>query len=301
MHRRTILGLTVILLALAGCGKKQPEPQIQIPIPKAVPIPTGPQEGTLEWAVKGEWRAEADKARDPARHPAQTLQFCGLAPKESVLEIWPGGGWYTQILAPWIKENDGQYTAALIDPDISENAAALNRSFKRKFEDEDRYGPINTIVLSATSGSLVPPDSVDLILTFRNVHSWLAQGMAAKAFADFYAALKPGGTFCVVEHRLPDAREQDPLASSGYVQRTLVKALAKDAGFVFDGQNNVNANPKDTADHPFGVWTLPPVRRSAAPGKAPDPAFNRQRYDDIGESDRMTLRFSKPLPPKSGE
>jgi len=217
------------------------------------------------------------------------------------LEVWPGGGWYTQILAPWIKENDGQYTAALIDPDVSDKAAALNRAFLRKFADKDRYGPTNTTVLSATSSSLVPPDSVDLILTFRNVHSWLAQGMGAKAFADFYAALKPGGHFCVVEHRLPDAREQDPLASSGYVQQSLVKALATDAGFVFEGQSNVNANPKDTADHPFGVWTLPPVRRSAAPGDTPDPAFNRQRYDEIGESDRMTLRFSKPLPSKSGE
>ncbi|PHS28146.1 MAG: methyltransferase [Robiginitomaculum sp.] len=301
MDQRIGFGLAAILFALSGCEKSEPNPQIQIPIPKAAPIPTGPEIGTLEWAVKGEWRSDTDKARNAWRHPLKTLQFCGLAPKQSVLEVWPGGGWYTQILAPWVKENEGQYRAARIDPDISDNAAALNRSFKRKFEDKDLYGSINTTVLSATSGPLVPPDSVDLILTFRNVHSWLAQGMAAKAFNDFYAALKPGGSFCVVEHRLPDAREQDPLASSGYVQRTLVKALAKDAGFIFDGQSDVNANPKDTADHPFGVWTLAPVRRNAAPGEDPDLAFNRQRYDDIGESDRMTLRFSKPLPPKSGE
>ena len=295
---RTVLASGVLALALSGCKDPEPKTVVQVPIPEAVPIPPGPTVGTLEWAVKGEWRSEKDKTRNSWRHPVKTLEFCGLAPGQKVLEIWPGGGWYTQILAPWIKENGGQYSAALLDPAMSDQARMLSQSFKRAFGDEDRYGLIKTSVFSATSDKIAPKDSMDLVLTFRNVHSWMAQGMATKAFADFYASLKPGAVLCVVEHRLPDAREQDPLASSGYVQRSLVKALAKDAGFVFDGQSEVNANPRDTADHPFGVWTLPPVRRNAAPGDTPDPAFNRQRYDDIGESDRMTLRFRKPETPK---
>ncbi len=296
---RTVLTSGMLVLALVGCKDPKPKNVAQVPIPEAAPIPPGPPVGTLEWAVNGEWRSEKDKARNKWRHPIKTLEFCGLAPGQKVLEIWPGGGWYTQILAPWIKENGGQYRAALLDPATSDQARMLSQSFKRAFGEEDRYGPIKTSVFSATSEKLAPDNSMDLVLTFRNVHSWMAQGMATKAFADFYAALKPGGVLCVVEHRLPDAREQDPLASSGYVQRSLVKALAKDAGFVFEAQSDINANPKDTADHPFGVWTLPPVRRSAPPGETPDPAFNRQHFDDIGESDRMTLRFRKPNSPNT--
>jgi predicted methyltransferase len=294
MRVQLAFGLTALLVLLAGCKDPAAEQKVQIPIPDAAPLPTGPAIGTLEWAVDGAWRPTRDKARNPYRHPIKTLQFCGLAPNQNVLEVWPGGGWYTQILAPWLKENNGQYAAALLDPASSSRAQRLNASFKRAFSDTERYGEVTTRILGKKSGPLAPQDSLDLVLTFRNVHSWMAQGMAGKAFSDFYAALKPGGTLCVVEHQLPDAYEQDPLAASGYVQRALVKAMAKEAGFVFDAQSNVNANAKDNADHPFGVWTLPPVRRSAPAGETPDPNFDRQKYDAIGESNRMTLRFRKP-------
>lgn len=295
---RPLLGLAAVMVLVAGCTQPEPGTTKEIPIPDAPPPPSGPAIGTLEWAVMGDWRSDRDKARNIYRHPIKTLEFCGLAPGQNVLEIWPGGGWYTQILAPWLKQNGGHYGAALLDPKASERAKTLNTSFIRAYGDKERYGTITTSGLGKNTGALAPRNSVDLVLTFRNVHSWLAQGMGARVFADFYTALKPGGSLCVVEHHLPDAREQDPLASTGYVQRSLVKALAKEAGFVFAAQSDVNANPKDTADHPFGVWTLPPVRRSAAPGDTPDPQFDHTKYDAIGESDRMTLRFVKPDKPE---
>ncbi len=294
MHLHTCLGLAAITALLVGCNDPTPLPNAQIPIPEAAPVPTGPVSGSLQWAAEGAWRSPRDVARNQWRHPVETLEFCGLKPTQNVIEVWPGGGWYTQILAPWLKENDGHYSAALLDPDTSERAKMLNASFMRAFGDTERYGEITTRVLSKTSDSLAPKNSVDMVLTFRNVHSWMARGMAAKAFADFYEALKPGGILCVVEHRLPDAREQDPLARSGYVQRTLVRGLAEDVGFTFEAQSDINANPDDTADHPFGVWTLPPVRRSAASGQSPAEDFDRARYDAIGESNRMTVRFRKP-------
>ncbi len=290
-------GVVVFALAAvigAGCSPSEPA-QYSSPITATEPAaPAGPAKGTLEWAASGDWRPERDKARNRFRHPVQTLRFCGLKPGQTVIEAWPGGGWYTQILAPWLKQNGGTYIAALMDPALSAQAQALKQGFMRSFADQDLYGQIHTSILSASAPGIAPPASADLVLTFRNVHSWMARGMAPKAFADFYAALKPGGILCVVEHRLPDSRQQDPLARSGYVQRAFVKDLAKEAGFTFEAQSDINANPKDSADHPFGVWTLPPVRRSAAPGAAPDPDFDRARYDAIGESNRMTLRFRKP-------
>lgn len=294
MSLRNLIGVMAMIAIISGCGAPSAEPEARMAVPPAPVIPEGPAIGTLEWAANGDWRPEKDKARNTARHPEQTLEFCGLEPEQNIVEIWPGGGWYTQVLAPWLKQNNGHYTAALLDPASSERAKMLADGYRRTFADQDRFGTITTSVLSADSGPIAPADETDLVLTFRNVHSWLSRGMGAKAFADFYAALKPGGTLCVIEHNLPDAREQDPLASTGYVRSAFVKAMAAEAGFVFDGQSAVNANPKDTADHPFGVWTLPPVRRSAPSGEQPAADFDRAKYDAIGESDRMTLRFRKP-------
>lgn len=288
--------LALVLLAALGsaCTPSGPAGHSAQSTKSEPAAPSGPAAGTLEWAATGKWRPKRDLARNRFRHPVRTLRFCGLKPGQNVIEAWPGGGWYTQILAPWLNRNGGTYTAALLDPALSQQTQALNQEFLRKFADQSLYGRINTSVLSATSPGIAPPQSADLVLTFRNVHSWMAGAMAPKAFADFYAALKPGGVLCVVEHRLPDSRQQDPLARSGYVQRGFVKALAEKAGFMFAAQSDINANPKDSADHPFGVWTLPPVRRSAPPGKTPAAGFDRNHYDAIGESNRMTLRFRKP-------
>ena len=147
---------------------------------------------------------------------------------------------------------------------------------------------------SAASGPLTAEGTADVVLTFRNIHNWMSGGYTEKFFADAYSALKPGGVLGVVEHRLPSTQAQDPKATSGYVHEDYVKALATAAGFEFVEASEINANPADTADHPFGVWTLPPSKRTAPAGKPADPAFDRTKYDVIGESDRMTLRFVKP-------
>ncbi len=298
MRRFGFVGCLLVLLAACSnpdAVKKPPAQEPQTTVQEPIPAPPpGPAVGSLEWAVAGPWRPQKERDRDIWRHPQDTLKFCGVDPAKTIIEVWPGGGWYTQILAPWVKENGGHYIAAGLDPQSSPRAAALSTQFANRFADADRYGDISFSSLSATSGDLAPPGSADTVLTFRNVHSWMARGMAEKAFADFYKALKPGGTLCVVEHRLPGSRLQDPQARTGYVQEEMVKALAKEAGFTLAAESQINANPKDKADHPFGVWTLPPVRRSAALGAPENPQFDHSPFDAIGESDRMTLRFIKP-------
>lgn len=144
------------------------------------------------------------------------------------------------------------------------------------------------------SGPVAPAGAADMALFLRNIHNWMAAGIAEKAFRDAFAALKPGGILGVEEHRAAPGGLQDPVASTGYVQEAFVRELAKEAGFAFDKASDINANPADTRDHPFGVWTLPPVRRSSPRGQPDDPKFDHARYDAIGESDRMTLRFVKP-------
>ena len=255
----------------------------------------GPEPGTLAWATSGDWRGDR-AARDPWRNPSETLDFFDVDPSGVVVEIWPAGGWYADILAPWVASNDGTYVAAWwpVDPDDERGVAFRERFLARM--DQPTHGEIALAEMGPETGPIVEPGAADAVLTFRNVHSWMARGWAEKAFADFHAALKPGGVLGVVEHRLPATRVQDPRASTGYVQEDYVIALAEEAGFILDASSEINANPDDDADHPFGVWTLAPVARTAPPGEPEDPDFNRAPYDRIGESDRMTLRFIKPLP-----
>ncbi len=230
-------------------------------------------------------RAPENKARDAARHPGDSLQFWGLKPGLTVVEISPGGGYWSEILAPYAKQTGGSYIAAFGRPD---------QTLPAKFADKAVYGDIKYTVFSKDSGALVPAGSADLVLTARNIHNWLwTPGMAEKAMADFHAALKPGGILAVEEHRA-DPRPQKGNADDGYVATATVIALAQKAGFKLEAQSEANANARDTKDHPYGVWTLPPVRRSAQQGQPADPNFNRAKYDAIGESDRMTLRFRKP-------
>ncbi len=274
--------------APAATGEPQAEPAAA----------TGPETGSLEWAVAGDWRPDTQTARDEARNPVETLRFLGIEGDDTVIEVWPGGGWYTYILAPYLTEGGGTLIAAGFDPDAFEGerqAAVQERiaEFRETFSDP-RFAAIEHAAFSNVSGPLAPAESADAVLTFRNLHNWMAGGYADKFFQDAYAALKPGGTLGVVEHRLPSNMEQDPAASSGYVHEDYVKAAAEAAGFVFTDSSEVNANPADTADHPFGVWTLPPVSRTAdGEGNTPE-GFDPQTYLDIGESDRMTLKFTKP-------
>ena len=254
-----------------------------------------PDLSQLTNVLAGDWR-QAEAGRDASRHPAETLEFFGIDPTSTVIEIWPGSGWYTDVLAPWIAANGGQYVAGHFsmssDSTTRRNARA---AFEAHIADHELFGNIRTVDFGQNSGDLVEPGTADAVLTFRNVHNWMMFGYAEKAFDDFYTALRPGGILGVVDHRLPSTREQDPQASSGYVQQDYVIALAREAGFEFVDSSEINANPADTADHPFGVWTLPPVRESAASGQPMDPEFDRAYYDSIGESDRMTLLFRKPL------
>lgn len=250
---------------------------------------------TVEAAMAGDWRSAEDRARDAFRHPAETLEFFEVGPDETVVEIWPGGGWYTNIIAPYLKE-DGSYIAAGFDPETSDYAKRGYDSFQENFVSKPEiFGDIKVTSLSAATGPLVEPGTVDTVLTFRNVHNWMVNGYADKVFVDMYDALKPGGILGVVEHRLPSSEMQDPQGRSGYVHEDYVIQLAEAAGFEFVGSSEINANPKDTADHPFGVWTLPPNSRTAdREGNTPE-GFDPAKYLEIGESDRMTLKFRKPL------
>jgi predicted methyltransferase len=230
-------------------------------------------------------RSAENKARDGARHPAASLEFWGLKPGQTVIEVAPGGGYWSEILAPYAKETGGHYIAATGRPD---------QKLPDKFADKAVYGDVTYTVFSNTSGPMGPANSADLVITARNIHDWLwTEGMAEKSMRDFHAVLKPGGILAVEDHRA-DPRPQIGDARDGYVATANIVALAEKAGFRLEAKSEINANPKDTKDHPFGVWTLPPTRRSAAQNQPANPAFDHTKYDAMGESDRMTLRFRKP-------
>ena len=298
-----MLGASAVILAACSGAGEAPAETVEAETPPVEVVEAGPI--TLADAVAGDWRLDAEKKRDDSRNPAETLEFFEIAPSDTVIEIWPGGGWYTNILAPYLASGDGQFIAAVWDVNVFEGAR-LERIEKRISDykafyeaDSDLFGTLQYSAFSDQSGPLAEADSVDAVLTFRNVHNWMGSDYSPKFFEDAYAALKPGGTLGVVEHRLPSSAEQDPRAASGYVHEDFVKAMAAAAGFEFVASSEINANPADTADHPFGVWTLPPVSRTMdREGNAPE-GFDAARYAEIGESDRMTLKFVKPAEPAS--
>jgi predicted methyltransferase len=231
-------------------------------------------------AVGDRRRTPANLARDKYRHPAETLAFFGVTPADRVVEFIPGGGWYSEILVPLLA-NGGSYTALVTSAKGAEGATKMLGGKGLK-------GAVATLD-PATGTSTVPPASQDVVLTFRNIHNLTMGGgpVAANAFKAWFDMLKPGGTLGVVEHRLPEARDSAAEKESGYLKRSTVVALATAAGFTLAGESEINANPRDTADYPQGVWTLPPTLREGEKDKA--------KYLAIGESDRMTLRFVKPM------
>ncbi|MAB10860.1 MAG: hypothetical protein CMF06_06565 [Hyphomonas sp.] len=256
-------------------------------------------ESLLDAAIASDLRSPEEKARDEWRHPKETLEFLGIEPDDTVVEIWPGGGWYTNILAPWLASGGGKLVAVLFSPQGIDDAERVERietnnaKFKSNYTDP-AFGTIDYSGFSANSGPLTEPGTADAVLTFRNIHNWMAGGYEQKFFDEAYAALKPGGVLGVVEHRLPSTAMQDPEAASGYVHEDYVKTLAANAGFEFAGSSEINANPADTADHPFGVWTLPPVSNQPKEGEEAPEGWDPEAYKAIGESDRMTLKFIKP-------
>jgi predicted methyltransferase len=227
-------------------------------------------------------RSEANRARDVYRHPLETLSFFDVRPGQTVAEFYPGGGWYTEILAPMLKDK-GTYIA--IPPASDKAVTGFTALVTAK---KDWFGPAIIAPFSATDPSTLAPGSVDRVLTFRNVHNLMMAGdaTAAKAFHDFYAMLKHGGMLGVEDHRLPEDKDSALERSTGYVKKSTIIHLAEAAGFKFAGESKVNANPKDTHDWPQGVWTLPPTYKMGD--------VDRDKYAAIGESDRLTLKFIKP-------
>ena len=243
----------------------------------------------LDSVLAGSWRAPANRARDVYRHPKQTLQFFGVRPDQTVIEITPGGGWYSEILAPLLHDN-GHYIAAVPAPASADEARRDDNALQRKFAaDAARYGNARILAFDPRAPVFGPPGSADRVLTFRNAHNWAEAGTAPAMFKAFYAVLRPGGVLGVVDHRADDDATLASVSSSGYLPTSYVVKLAVDAGFTLDESSDVNANPKDTKNYPKGVWTLPPTLALGAKDRA--------KYLAVGESDRMTLRFIKPLAP----
>jgi len=259
-----------------------------VAVPVAVAQSRTPSnEAALSQAVAGANRLATNVVRDKYRHPKETLAFFGVKPTDRVVEIWPGGGWYTEILAPYLADK-GQLTV------VTPPGKPADTIAKKLASDPSAYGKVQRANFpSVLGGGPVAPGTADVVLTFRNVHNWTTgynapgdKPYGEEAFREIFAMLKPGGVLGIEDHRLPENASAERERDSGYLKVSTVRALAEKAGFKFAGASQVNANPRDTHDYPQGVWTLPPT---FAEGDK-----DRARYQAIGESDRMTLRFIKP-------
>jgi predicted methyltransferase len=241
----------------------------------------------LTGILAGEHRPAENRARDRYRHPKETLLFFGVRPEMSVLEVWPEPGWYTEVIAPLLRDK-GRYYAGLIGADSESKYVSerLEKYREKLAARPDLYGRVTVVTFPEDGSDAVPPGSVDMVVTFRNVHNWMSRGVAEQAFTTMYRALKPGGVLGVVEHRGNPATPQDPKAKSGYVNEDYAIKLIETRGFRLVAKSEANANPKDTKDYEQGVWTLPPAFRLGEK--------DHDKYAAIGESDRFTLRFVKP-------
>ena len=248
-----------------------------------------PAQAEMNWdnALTGGHRAEGNADRNAARHPRETLEFFGLQPGMTVLEISPGGGWYTEVLAPLVGK-DGVLVAAHYSPNGGAYARRSLGGFLQKLgTNNDVYGGVTVTALQPPNAmEAAEPESVDLALAFRNVHSWMRMDQAEAFFAAIFDALKPGGALGIVQHRAEPGTSEETMRKTAYVTEQQVIEYAELAGFELEAKSEINANPKDTKDYPGGVWTLPPSLREGEKDK--------DKYLAIGESDRMTLRFRKP-------
>ncbi len=292
---KKLVSLLPLVVALAACGNDTSTTPPPVARAQTAPAdqpaqPVPPQSaadlftGKLDKVLAGEWRSDANKARDQYRHPKQTLEFFGLKSGDTVVEITPGGGWYAEVLAPLLQD-DGKYIGALVQDSDSDYARNSNEKLRELMKNgAAQFSAAQLIDFDPKAPSLGAPDSADVVLTFRNVHNWRdgAPGM----FKAFFDVLKPGGTLGVVEHRAAADADPEKNKDSGYLARDYVVKLATDAGFELVAESEINANPKDTKDYEKGVWTLPPSLAL----KDQD----REKYLAIGESDRMTLKFVKP-------
>jgi predicted methyltransferase len=239
-------------------------------------------------ALQGDNRSAENKARDSFRHPVETLQFFGLQAGMTVVEISPGGGWYTEVLAPLMKDKGILYAAHFgMNAPGAYYRNSLGKYLQKLAAAPDVYGSVVVTQLQPPElTAIAPAGSADMVVAFRNVHSWMRADSAQETLVAIYAALKPGGVFGLVQHRAKAGTSIEAMKKSGYVTQDHVLELAVAAGFELAGQSDLNANPKDGADHPEGVWTLPPALRLGE--------VDKKKYLAIGESDRMTLKFVKP-------
>jgi len=298
--KRFPIALLAASVLLAACGKEGAD-QTATTAPAAKPAaapdqpanPTAPASATAATAAKldtilaGSWRSDKNKARDQYRHPKETLVFFGVKPTDTLIEITPGGGWYTEILAPLMK-GSGHYVAAVGKPKNPEGEAARDQSgLSKKFADDAaQYGEAKVVEFDGQAPNFGPPGSADVVVTFRNVHNWVGGGNAPQMFKAFYDVLKPNGVLGIEDHRAADGANVDETKEKGYLPTDYVIKLATDAGFRLKDKSEINANPKDTKDYEKGVWTLPPTFELGEK--------DHDKYAAIGESDRMTLKFVKP-------
>jgi predicted methyltransferase len=280
------------VFALVGAGLffqgcEQQAESVTVIAPDVI-APDEDTSGKLESVLAGDHRAPENRLRDKYRHPLETLNFFSVTPDSTVVEIWPGSGWYTEILAPYLRD-DGRYIAAGFDPEseIEFIRMAAGRYQAKLDANPELYDQVETAVLMPPDKlDFVEPESVDIILTFRSLHNWMPRGSQDMMLGAMYRALKPGGVLGVVEHRGNPAIPQNPEANTGYVNQDYAVEMIEKAGFVLNGSSQINANPADSKDHPEGVWTLPPTLRLKED--------RRDEWLEIGESDRFTLRFIKP-------
>lgn len=269
IHRSLLAAGLALLSACASAADK--------------PVPVDP---ALQAAIAGSARKPEFVARDKARHPAEELSFFGIAPHMSVLELWPGGGYWTEILGPYLGSQGHLYVALPAPGDAEEDKVAAK--WRERIADHpDLFGRIRITTLGAGHFDVAPAGSVDLVLTFRNLHNWMDGGYADAALAACFRALKPGGVLGIEEHRGRNDRPQDPKAKDGYVRQDYTIGLAQKAGFQLAGSSEIDANPKDTKDWVDGVWTLPPTLSQGEKDRA--------RYVAVGEADNFVLKFVKPL------
>ncbi len=262
-------------LALAAAATAAPAPATAASAPDAA----------LTAAVADPARTPAFVARDSSRHPAEELAVFGIKPSMTVVELWPGGGYWTEILGSYLAKS-GAYYVALPAPGDADEDKGVAKWRARVEAQKARLGTIHETTLGPGHFEIAPPGSADLVLTFRNLHNWMDAGYADQALAACFTALKPGGILGIEEHRGRNDKPQDPKAKDGYVRQDYTVALAKKAGFILVGSSEINANPKDTKDWVDGVWTLPPTLSQGDK--------DRDRYLAIGEADNFILEFRKP-------
>lgn len=294
-HRLPSIALSLVLgLGLAACEKKQTETvnADDTTKPASAEKPAFPD---LASAIAGAHRSDENKARDAARHPQETLEFFGIQRNMTVVELWPGGGWYTEILGPYLRD-EGKLIVTNMAHDherYGERAKAFEDKIKAAPE---LYGDVAFAVAPTAptdAFELAPEGTVDVVITFRNSHGWHNSGMTDLIYGAAFKALKPGGIFGIVQHRANEGVDVDAMSKQGYLPESVVIAAAQKAGFELVEKSEINANPKDTKDHAGGVWMLPPSLGGAEDGKE-QTEEEKAKYSAIGESDRMTLKFKKP-------